>query len=204
MQTWLMDGLEDSNPPGLLMRFLEQEREREGGMEIHSVETSLGPLLLGHLSGGGGSGDGQKRPVRLRGLLDRIERTSEGFQLVSYVSGHRNRLRGIKEGWGYRLPLSLLLVHSCLGKAASGGFYHAGLPGYLQWRPLRKPGSRAPAEDLEQLMNRYRDDAMLAARRIYSGTFPVTTHKPAAAGCAYCSYSRVCRREEAHAGGAPA
>ncbi len=204
MQTWLMDGLEDSNPPGLLMRFLEEERERAAGLEIHSVETSLGPLVLGHLPGSAESGGGQSRPVRLRGLLDRIERTPEGFQLVSYVTGHRNRLRGIKEGWGFRLPLSLLLVHSCLGKAASGGFYHAGLPGYLQWRPLRKPGSRAPAEDLEPLMDRYREEALAASRRIYSGTFPVTTQKPATAGCAHCSYSRVCRREEARAGGTPA
>lgn len=204
MQRWLMDGLEDSNPPGLLMRFLEEEREREAGLEIHSVETSLGPLVLGRLPGGSASGDGPARPVRLRGLLDRIERTPEGFQLVSYVTGHRNRLRGIKEGWGFRLPLSLLLVHSCLGQAASGGFYHAGLPGYLQWRPLRKPGSRAPAEDLEQLMDRYREEALRASRRIYSGAFSVTAHKPAAAGCAHCSTSRVCRREEAQAGGTPA
>ena len=199
-----MDGLDDSNPPGLLMRFLEEEGERKAGSEIHSAETSLGPLVLGHLPGGAGSGDGQARPVRLTGLLDRIERTPRGFQLVTYVTGHRNRLRRIQEGWGFRLPLSLLLVHSCLGKAASGGFYHAGLPGYLQWRPLRKPGSRAPAEDLEQLMDRYREGALLASRRIYSGTFPVTAHTPAAAGCAHCSYGRVCRREEARAGGTPA
>lgn len=204
MRTSLMDGLEDANPPGLLMRFLEEERKREAGLEIHSVETSLGPLVLGHLSGGTGSGDEPPRPVRLRGLLDRIERTPEGFQLVSYVTGHRNRLRGIKEGWGFRLPLSLLLVHSCLGKAASGGFYYAGLPGYLHWRPLRKPGSKAPAEDLEQLMDRYREEALLASRRIDSGDFPVTAHKPAAAGCAHCSTSRVCRREEAQAGRTPA
>ena len=123
---------------------------------------------------------------------------------MSYVTGHRNRLRGIREGWGFRLPLSLLLVHSHLGKAVAGGFYHAGLPGYLKWRPLRKPGSRAPADDLEQLMDRYREEALVASGRIYSGTFPVTTHKPAAAGCAHCSYSRVCRREEAQAGGTPA
>ena len=204
MRTWLMDGLEDSNPPGLLMRFLEEEREREAGLEIHSAETSLGPLVLGRLPGGAGSGDGPARPVRLRGILDRIERTPEGFQLVSYVTGHRNRLRGIREGWGFRLPLSLLLVHSYLGKAAAGGFYHAGLPGYLQWRPLRKPGSRAPAEDLEQLMDRYREEAMRASRRIDSGAFPVTRHRPAAAGCDHCSYSRVCRRDEAQAGGTPA
>ena len=204
MRAWLMDGLEDANPPGLLMRFLEEEREREAGLEIHSVGTSLGPLVLGRLPGGAGSGDGAARPVRLRGLLDRIERTPEGFQLVSYVTGHRNRLRGIKEGWGFRLPLSLLLVNSLLGRAASGGFYHAGLPGYLQWRPLRKAGSRAPAEDLERLMNRYREEALLASRRIDSGAFPVTAHKPAAAGCAHCSYRRVCRREEARSGGIPA
>ena len=203
-RAWLMDGLEDANPPGLLMRFLEEEREREAGLEIHSVETTLGPLVLGRLPGGSRTGDGPPRPVRLTGLLDRIERTPEGFQLVSYVAGHRNRLRGIKEGWGFRLPLSLLLVHSYLGKAASGGFYHAGLPGYLKWRPLRKPGSRAPADDLEQLMDRYREEALVASGRIWSGTFPVTTHKPAAAGCAHCSTSRVCRREEAQAGGTPA
>lgn len=204
MRTWLMDGLEDANPPGLLMRFLEEELGREAGLEIHSVETSLGPLVLGRLPGGSGPGGEPARPVRLRGLLDRIERTPEGLQLVSYVTGHRNRLRAIREGWGFRLPLSLLLVHSCLGRAASGGFYHAGLPGYLQWRPLRKPGSRAPAEDLEQLMDRYRKEALLASRRIDSGDFPVTTHQPAAAGCAHCSTSRVCRREEAQAGRTPA
>ncbi|MCY3776680.1 MAG: PD-(D/E)XK nuclease family protein [Candidatus Aminicenantes bacterium] len=199
MQAWLMDGLEDSNPPGLLMRFLEEELE--SGLEIHSAETSLGPLVLGHLPNGEESGAGRKRPVRLGGRLDRIERTPEGFRLVSYVTGQRNRLRGIKEGWGFRLPLSLLLIHSHLGKAASGGFYHAGLPGYLKWRPLRKPGSRAPADDLEQLMDRYREEALLASRRIWSGTFPVTPHKPAVAGCAHCSTSRVCRREETQAGG---
>lgn len=99
--------------------------------------------------------------------------------------------------------MSLLLVNSHLGKAASGGFYHAGLPGYLQWRPLRKPGSRALAEDLEQLMDRYREEALRASRRIDSGAFPVTTHRPAAAGCDHCSTSRVCRRDEARAEGAP-
>ena len=201
LQTWLMDGLEDSNPPGLLMRFLEEDRKREADSEVHAVETSLGPLVLGRLPHGARSGDGQAPPVRLKGLLDRIDRTPDGFQLVSYVSGHRNRLRRIKEGWGFRLPLSLLLVQSFVGKASSGGFYHVGLPGYLQWRPLRKPGSRGSEADLEQLMDRYREEALLAARRIYSGTFPVTTHKPAAAGCARCGYSRVCRREEAQAGG---
>ncbi len=201
LQTWVMDGLENSNPPGLLMRFLDKDRQREPDSEVHSVETSLGPLVLGHLPRGAGSGDGQAPPVRLKGFLDRIDRTPEGLQLVSYVAGRRNRLGRIKDGWGFRLPLSLLLVQSFLGKAASGGFYHVGLPGYLQWRPLRKPGGRAPAEDLEQLMDRYREEALLAARRIYSGKFPVTTHKPAAAGCAHCGYSRVCRREEAQAGG---
>ena len=200
LRTWLMDGLEDSKPPGLLMRFLANDRERAAGSEVHSVEAHLGPLVLGHLPGDAESADGQA-PVRLKGPLDRIERTPEGLQLVSYVAGNRNLLRRIQEGWGFRLPLSLLLVHSFLGKAASGGFYHVGLPGYLQWRPLRKSGNRVPAEDLEQLMERYRKEALLAARRIYSGTFPVTTHKPAAAGCAHCSYSRICRREEAQAGG---
>ena len=201
LQTWLMDGLEDSKPPGLLMRFLEEDREREPDSEVHSAETSLGPLVLGHLPRGAGSGDRQTPPVRLKGFLDRIDRTPEGLQLVSYVAGRRNRLRRIKDGWGFRLPLSLLLVQSFLGKTASGGFYHVGLPGYLQWRPLRKPRSRALAEDLEQLTDRYREEALLAARGIYCGTFPVTTHKPAAAGCAHCDYSRVCRREEAQAGG---
>ena len=204
LQAWLTDGLEDSKQPGLLMRFLEEERERDPGLEIHSVETSLGPLVLGHLAGSEESGDRQAGPVRLSGLLDRIERTPGGFQLVSYVAGHGNRLRPIREGWGFRLPLSLLLVDSLLGKAASGGFYHVGLPGYLQWRPLQKPGRQAPEKDVERLMERYREEALAAARGIYSGTFPVTTHKPAAAGCAHCSYSRVCRREEARAGGTPA
>ena len=204
LQAWLTDGLEDSKQPGLLMRFLEEEGERDPGSEVHSVETSLGPLVLGHLAGSEESGDRQAGPVRLSGLLDRIERTPGGFQLVSYVSGHGNRLRPIREGWGFRLPLSLLLVDSLLGKAASGGFYHAGLPGYLQWRPLQKPGRQAPAKDVKRLMECYREEALAAARRIYSGTFPVTTHKPAAAGCAHCSYSRVCRREEARAGGTPA
>ena len=204
LQTWLLDGLEDSKRPGLLLRFLEEERERDPGSEIHSVETSLGPLVLGHLAGTAESGDGPARPVRLRGLLDRIERTPGGFQLVSYVAGQRNRLRPVREGWGFRLPLSLLLVDSLLGTAASGGFCHVSLPGYLQWRPLHKPGRRAPAEDVKRLLERYREEALAAARRIYSGTFPVTPHKPAAAGCAHCSYSRICRREEARAGGTPA
>jgi len=200
LQTWLMDGLEDSRPSGLLMRFLEQDRDRAAGSEVHSVEACLGPLVLGHLPGGAGSADLQAPPVRLKGRLDRVERTPEGLQLVSYVAGRRNRLRRIQEGWGFRLPLSLLLAHSFLGRAASGGFYHVGLPGYLQWRPLRKSGNGVAAADLEPLMEHYREEALLAARRIYSGDFPVTTHKPAAAGCAHCSYSRVCRREEAQSG----
>ncbi len=200
LQNWLTDGLEDSNPPGLLVRFLEENRERAPDAEVHSVETRLGPLVLGNLPRGAEFGDGPL-PVRLKGVLDRIDRTPEGFQLVSYVAGRRNRLSRVKDGWGFRLPLSLLLAQSFLGKTASGGFYHVGLPGYLQWRPLRKPGNRAPVEDLEQLMERYREEALLAAGRIYSGKFPVTTHKPATAGCAHCGFSRVCRREEAQAGG---
>ena len=204
LQTWLAAGLEDSNPPGLLMRFLEQDRERAPGSEVQSVDTTLGPLVLGDLPRGAEFGDGPVPPVRLKGQLDRVDRTPEGFQLVSYVAGRRNRLSRIKDGWGFRLPLSLLLAQSFLGKTASGGFCHVGLPGYLQWRPLRKPGSRAPVEDLEQLIELYREEALLAARGIYSGEFPVTTHKPAAAGCAHCGFSRVCRREEAQAGGTPA
>lgn len=202
LQTWLMDEPEDSHAPGLLIRFLEEEREREADSELHSVETSLGPLILGRLPSRGKSG--KEPPVRLQGLLDRIETTPEGYQVVVYAAGRQDRRRRIREGWGFRLPLSLLLVQSFLGRVASGGFYHVSPPGHLQWRPLGKRGRRVSEEDLDRLLEGYREKALLAARKIYGGRFPVTTLKPASAGCSHCGYSRVCRRDEALAGGTPA
>ena len=143
-------------------------------------------------------------PVRLKGLPDRIERTSEGYRVVLYAAGRQERLRRIREGWGYRLPLSLLLVHSLVGKATSGGFYHVSPPGHLQWRPLGKRGRPASRGELDRLMGSYQEKALLAARGIHDGRFPVTTLKSASAGCSHCAYSRVCRRDEALAGGTPA
>lgn len=202
LQAGLMDGSENPNASGLLIRFLEEERERGADSELHSVEISLGPFFLGRLPSCGNSAG--EPPVRLKGLPDRIERTSEGYRVVLYAAGRQERLRRIREGWGYRLPLSLLLVHSLVGKATSGGFYHVSPPGHLQWRPLGKRGRPASRGELDRLMGSYQEKALLAARGIHDGWFPVTTLKPASAGCSRCAYSRVCRRDEVLAGGTPA
>ena len=204
LRTWLMDGLEDSRHPGLLSRFLEEDRGREPDSEVHSVETCLGPLSLGRIPSGDGSGERQAVPVRLAGAPDRIDRTHEGYRVVFYAAGHGNRLRRIEEGWGFRLPLSLLLVQSFLGRIAAGGYYHVSPPGHLKWRPLGRRGRKISRGDLDRLLQSYREKALLAACEIYSGRFPVTTLKPAAAGCAHCGYRGVCRREEVPAGGGPA
>ena len=177
----LLNGLEDETQ-GLLARFIELEGERSKRFSVHSLESHLGPLRLGD------------RPLRLHGVVDRIDREGDGYFLLDYKTGSQDYRKRVFEGWGFQLPLHVLAAMETLpGEIRGAGFYHLRLPLEVEIKEL-------PFEErvaLERLVNYYRDKALQAATQLYKGHFPVTLLRETDAGCRTCGYRDICRIDPA-------
>ena len=196
-ERFLIEGLRGGSRRGLLAHFLEVEQARGSDFKVHSVETSLGPLLLGRFKGDGKvTGEQSSVPVNLLGVVDRINQTSNGFEVINYKMGGESHSRRIRDGWGFELPLDLLLVQSFLGKVSSGENRYMSLPSNVGWWSIAKLYSKDKTSNLAHIVERYREKALTAARDIHAGRFPVTSLKPVEAGCPWCDFSKVCRRDE--------
>ena len=187
----LLQGL-NGDGTGLLVSLLEQHWQRPPDSEVHFVEQPIS-MVLGHLD------PAAAVPVRLTGVIDRIDSTESGYFVLDYKTGETGPLKKLQGGWGFQLPLYLLAAQSLLDKEILGAaFYIVSLPLRLELKPLAAFAERDPHEmTLAQLTQDYSQKAVAVAQQLYQGHFPVTILGERAAGCRSCAYSRMCRVDRA-------
>ena len=185
----LLQGL-DGDGSGLLVSLLEEHWRRPPDSEIHFVEQPIS-LIMGQLD--------QAVPVRLTGVIDRIDSTESGYAVLDYKTGESSPFKKLQGGWGFQLPLYLLAAKSMLDKEVLGAaFYIVSLPLRLELKPLVAFVERNPhAASQTQLTREYSQKAVEIAHQLYQGHFPVTILGERAAGCRSCPYSRMCRIDRA-------
>ena len=187
----LLQGL-DGDGRGLLASLLEQHWQRPPDSEVHFVEQPIS-LVLGHLD------PAAAVPIRLTGVIDRMDSTESGYAVLDYKTGETSPLKKLQGGWGFQLPLYLLAAKSMLDKEVLGAaFYIVSLPLRLELKPLAAFVERdSHAASPIQLTQEYSQKAVAVARQLYQGHFPVTILGARAAGCRSCPYSRMCRVDSA-------
>ncbi len=187
-----------------LARYLSYAADTAGPLEPAHLElgfgftaedergdgSTLGPLELG---------DG----VRMRGRIDRVDRTPAGEAvLIDYKSGRVSPVRRWAEEGKLQLPLYMLAVEQLLGVAAVAGLYQP-LSGKLQARGVIDA-------DAELELEAVRTDVLEheAVRELLDGAARTACEIAAQAGagalqarpssCAWgggCSYPSICRCE---------
>ena len=187
----LLQGL-DGDGTGLLASLLEQHWQRPPDSEVHFVEQPIS-LVLGHLD------PAAAVPIRLTGVIDRMDSTESGYAVLDYKTGETSPLKKLQGGWGFQLPLYLLAAKSMLDKEVLGAaFYVVSLPLRLELKPLTAFVERdLHATSPTQLTQEYSQKAVAVAQQLYQGHFPVTILGARAAGCRTCPYSRMCRVDRA-------
>ncbi len=185
----LLQGL-DGDGSGLLVSLLEEHWRRPPDSEIHFVEQPIS-LIMGQLD--------QAVPVRLTGVIDRIDSTESGYTVLDYKTGESSPFKKLQGGWDFQLPLYLLAAKSMLDKEVLGAaFYIVSPPLRLELKPLVAFVERNPhAASQTQLTREYSQKAVEIAQQLYQGHFPVTILGERAAGCRSCPYSRMCRIDRA-------
>ena len=187
----LLQGL-NGHGTGLLLSLLEQHWQRPPDAEVHFVEQPIS-LVLGHLD------PAATVPIRLTGVIDRVDSTERGYFVLDYKTGETSPLKKLQGGWGFQLPLYLLAAKSLLDREILGAaFYIVSLPLRLELKPLATFAERDSHEtSLDQLTQEYRQKAVAVAQQLYQGHFPLTILGERAAGCRSCAYSRMCRVDRA-------
>ena len=185
----LLQGLNDDGT-GLLASLLERHWERPPDSEVRFVEQPIS-LVLGHLD--------PDVPVRLTGVIDRIDSTESGYRVLDYKTGETSPLKKLQGGSGFQLPLYLLAAKSILDKQVLGAaFYLVSLPLRLELKSLATFLERdSHATSLTNVTQEYSQKTIAVAQQLYQGHFPVTILGERAAGCRSCPYSRMCRVDRA-------
>jgi RecB family exonuclease len=191
LQTWLR-GLLDDGPAGLLRAWLDDERN---GARLfpEQVETRLPDLQVG--------------PVRLRGVVDRVDKLMGGGRLITdYKTGRPPTAERVARG----LALQPVAYAAALAGDQPVAFSYYGLRRADQ---VARSGWVGDAVALDRLLppaarrlvlsesgrGRILDHAAAAAHRASRGVFHPTTATPAQAGCSTCPYRKACRVDPARA-----
>ncbi|MBX2803002.1 MAG: PD-(D/E)XK nuclease family protein [Myxococcales bacterium] len=191
---WLA-GLTDDAPAGILRAWLDKEIAATTGAVPLAVEKPFNNLRIG--------------PIRLRGVLDRLDRLPSGALVVTdYKTGAAPTRRAVAEGlalqpYAYaeaarRMHPDTPVVSSFLSLAKPDRLRHTGWVGDAEAiDEACTPTQRRTAvvvDDAEraEVLGR----AAEHAKELIAGRFPTTRISPDDAGCASCPHARVCRRRE--------
>ncbi|WAC05855.1 MAG: PD-(D/E)XK nuclease family protein [Methanoregula sp.] len=194
--------------PGIFRLFLEKEAAEEGsplvpaffelafGMKSHDSddpESVPKPVEL--------TGDAGSESIRIKGRIDRIDLTPDGFFSISdYKTGSQlASTKDIEAGTALQLPLYLLAFEKISGKTGvAAGYYRIRREVDNKFVLLDEPArdfiiSSRPrvTKDFRELLLRSHRQASGYIRRIRSGSFPL----PVEEKCPnqYCEFSTICR-----------
>ncbi|MEN0063269.1 MAG: PD-(D/E)XK nuclease family protein [Myxococcota bacterium] len=194
-QRWLA-GLIDDAPAGILKAWLDLEIDADDGRRPVAVEAPFDDLEVG--------------PVRIRGVLDRLDRLPDGSLIVTdYKTGTPPTRGSVAEGrslqpYAYaeaasrKFPdapvASTFLSLARPDRIARSGW--VGDPGVLD--QACGPGERrfalpVDARERRQVLQWAGDQA----RGLLAGTFVPTRIGPVKAGCRTCPHARSCRVDHA-------
>lgn len=193
--------------PGYLERFLIRESEEEAsplspscfefsfGMEKADSDDPTSVEEAVELTGSDTS-----EHLRIRGRIDRIDLSPDGFFLIyDYKTGVQNpRFKDIEAGKALQLPLYLLAFESISGKhGVAAGYYKIRKDVESRMLLCNETGKNLivsrpkVSPDLTGTLGRSRDFALDYIHRIRKGEFPL----PQEEGCPnrYCEFRRICR-----------
>ena len=157
-----------------------------GNRQVERLEHEFRDLEL-VLPGGAG-------PIRIRGVIDRIDRVDDKLVLVDYKTGTApiNR-RELEEGRDFQMLTYSTALESLPGdeaeETAGGLFWHI--------RDLKTSG-RFYSDDEEDsaALDRAREHIARNLQMGRAGQFPVQPNKVESGKCArYCEFSRLCRMQ---------
>jgi ATP-dependent helicase/DNAse subunit B len=193
--------------PGYFERFLVHETEESNSPLVPSLfEYSFGmgttesddpasspePVELA-------SPDGERK-VFIRGRIDRIDLTPDGFFLIyDYKSGAQHpKAKDIEEGTALQLPLYLLAFEKITGNHGIGGGYYtirrevdrSIVLADSAAKDLMTSRPRVSA-DFAGLIRNSQDCAFEYINEIRNGSFPLPREEKCPNG--YCEFKRICR-----------
>ena len=137
--------------------------------------------------------------LRIKGRIDRVDRTPEGFFLIyDYKTGGYSRFKDIETGKALQLPLYTLAFEAISGgRGVAAGYYGVRKEvkrsmllcddtgrAILVSRPRTSP-------DFPGTLNRSREFALEYIGRIRKGEFPLPHEEKCPNN--YCEFRRICR-----------
>jgi len=180
-----------------LLRILEAERRADLGRRSAGVL----PIALEHAFGFGGS-----EPVRVavaagqlefRGLIDRVDRTPAGVQVVDYKTGRPDEFRAIAGDPVDRGRHLQLMVYALAARASFGD---GALPVRAAYRFLGPVPEEVGLELDENKVERFAEATEVLVSSINSGRFPVRPGEAAFDGfsnCRFCDFDALCPADRA-------
>lgn len=139
--------------------------------------------------------EGEKFPIRIRGIIDRLDRTEEGWVVIDYKSGsYAPSKSNYIDGSDLQLPLYAIAVNELLSGGSAkivDGFY------YLL-RDARRPGRLTRGEPkIPELYDIVKKRAVEHVANICAGRFPPSPRDDYA--CRACASGGLCGYSEARA-----
>jgi len=208
--------------PGVLEMFIDSEMRPRGVSAPRYFEASFGRPYAGEDTDAAlelpevviGCGE---REVRLVGRIDRIDiAEAEGKQLalaIDYKTGNPPKPADVIRHLSLQLPVYMIALAKAGFEPVGGAYYclkedpnHFGIGSYLanheQMRACfgldgRRNTGLLDAGELAATVAQARDAIVEYAAGIRSGRFNPSTLDPLDAGCAYCNFNGVCRRNTA-------
>ncbi len=222
----LLSGLlDDTEPKGVLRRFIDAEMD--GGhfkFGKHFDRGHFVEAIFGEAPWLSKEPDfpyveierGQMEPMRIRGVIDRIDKHPETgeFTVYDYKTGRLPRARLTLEGLHFQLPLYMMAAsgHRECAEPVGGAYYSAGDPrdvggqepvgALLEGGSSRRSGMMQ-SDEFSGLLLFTRTRIAEIDAHIRAGRFHPTIIKPVDAGCAYCQYKEICRVDETRQRGMP-
>lgn len=222
----LLSGLTgESEPKGVLRRFIDAEMDGSNfafGKHFdrgHFVEAIFGEApwlskesVFPYVE----IERDQMEPMRIRGVIDRIDKHPETgeFTVYDYKTGRLPRARMTLEGLHFQLPLYMMAAsgHRECAEPVGGAYYSAGDPrdvggqepvgALLEGGSSRRSGMMQ-SEQFSGLLLFTRKRLAEIDAHIRAGRFHPTIVDANTAGCEYCQYKEICRVDETRQRGMP-
>ncbi|MEB3272603.1 MAG: PD-(D/E)XK nuclease family protein [Prochlorothrix sp.] len=136
---------------------------------------------------------GEWQGLKVRGQVDRIDRTADGLVLIDYKTG-KSRPAGIQDRHGkasidVQLPLyqEAAAPALCPGEPVAKAYYYS-----IRGKKQMAPSSKAPQHELPEALDRCK-------AHLDHGHYPVQPDNQRSA-CTYCDFDALCRQSEAQVG----
>jgi RecB family exonuclease len=183
-------GLIDDRPAGILRSWLDRELAERGPVP-EAVEQQFDGLAVG--------------PLRVRGVIDRIDRFPGGARLVTdYKTGAPPTRDQVARGLAFQPIAYAAWVAQATGAPVAATYLSLSRPDAIRRSALAgdpraldavaEGGERARALSLDdEARDALLAKAAAAADALVAGRFSPTPHAPELAGCRRCPYRRICR-----------